>query len=120
CADKNHRDYSKEELENFIQKNNTFFDKCQKNPRLKNHSLFGAWMSLFFWGKDIDYSLDTFLFLAILKAHHGHLKKISLASMNPVENIENLMEISEVIDFGEYSGMMNDLGLPFQSGNMAE
>lgn len=120
--DKNeeHRDYSTTELENFIKENKSHFEEWQREPELKNHSLFGAWMSLYFWDDEIEYTFLPFLFLTLLKGHHGHLRNFNLGIMNPKNDSGNLIEISKVIDLERYSKMMQGLGLPFRYGSMEE
>lgn len=120
CSEKRHRDYSKEELEQFIRENKVFFYKWKENPSLKNHSLFGAWMSLYFWGKEIVYSINNFLFLSILKSHHGHLKDFQLRTMNPKGDIQTLTEVAKTINLDEYDSLMKRLGLPFYFGDMSK
>lgn len=116
---KRHRDYPKEKLDQFIEKNRIHFERWVENPSLKNHALFGAWMSLFLWNEKIDYSKENFLFLEILKAHHGSLKNFEQAAINPRSHVETLIEIETTIDFEKYKKSMDDIGLPFKFGDLA-
>lgn len=115
---KEHKYYSKKELEAFIDKNNSYFNKWKENPALKNHALFGAWMSLIFWDEEINYTKDRFLFLVILKSHHGALKNFDLASINPKPNSETLIEIGHSINLEEYKRKMEAIELPFKYGDL--
>lgn len=117
---KEHRDYSIADLEDFIEKNKAYLKKWKENPSLKNHALLGAWMSLFLWNKSITYSKETFLFVEILKAHHGALKNFEQASVNPRNDIDTLVETAATIDFEKYARTMSELDLPFQFGNISE
>lgn len=119
-TEKEHRDYSRSELKAFIENNRSYFYKWKENPALKNHSLFGAWMSLFFWGEKIIYAKENFLFLEILKSHHGSLKNFELASINPKSDKETLNEIAQTINLEEYQNKMELLELPFKYGNLSE
>lgn len=114
-----HKYYSLEELKTFIKKNNIEYKNWQNNPELKRHALLGAWMSLYDCGDEIEYKLDSFLFLKILEYHHGHLKNFCLATTNPVEQKKNLIQIASTIDFEAYSLLMENLGLPFTYGVIA-
>ncbi len=117
-AEKRHKYYSKEELKNFIEQHSNEFEKWKKEPELKNHSLFGGWMSLFFWDNNIEYSQRAFLFLSILKAHHGHLKNFKVETLSPENRKGQLIEISKTINLVQYKGLMKELSLPFHYGNM--
>ena len=117
---KEHRDYSKDDLQMFLEKNKTYIKKWKESPSLKNHALFGAWMSLFLWNPTIIYSKENFLFLEILKAHHGALRNFDLASINPRTDIETLIEIASTVDLERYGKTMEELGLPFEYGNLPE
>lgn len=117
---KEHRDYSKQDLQAFLDKNKAYIKKWKENPSLKNHALFGAWMSLFLWNPTITYSIENFLFLEILKAHHGALRNFDLASINPRTDIETLTEIASTVDLERYGKTMKELGLPFEFGNLPE
>ncbi|MCG2419536.1 CRISPR-associated helicase Cas3' [Aequorivita sp. F47161] len=117
---KEHRDYSKAVLEGFIEKNKVYLKKWKENPSLKNHALFGAWMSLYLWDESITYSKEVFLFVEILKAHHGALKNFEQASVNPRNDRDTLVETGATIDFVKYARTMSELDLPFQFGNISE
>jgi len=116
--DSGHKYYSIEELQFFIQKNHSHFDKWQNNPELKRHALFGAWCSLFIWNEEIEYNLDAFLFSKILQSHHGYLKNFTLQATNPRNQKDNLIQIASEIDFESYATLLNELDLPFRHGNI--
>src|SRR5690625_4679118 len=70
---KEHRDYSKEDLQAFLDKNKEYIKKWKENPSLKNHALFGAWMSLFLWNPTITYSIENFLDRKSTRLNSSHV-----------------------------------------------
>lgn len=114
----NHKYYSKEELGTFIDEHKEAHIKWKNNPSLKNHSLTGAWSSLFFWDKEkISYSYQAFIILMVLKAHHGYLKNFEVSEINPSFEMEDLVEISKQLNYSDFEQLANELKLPFQNGD---
>jgi CRISPR-associated endonuclease/helicase Cas3 len=113
-----HTYYSIDELKSFVKENHSHFVEWQNNPELKSHALFGAWLSFFIWGEEIDYNLNPFLFFKILQSHHGYLKNFTLASINPESKLNLLTQTASGIDYENYETLLNKIDLPFKYGNI--
>lgn len=109
-----HRDYSNEDLQDYINKHKHKYVILKENFNLKEHSHFGSWMSHAFIDEENRYGLDAFLFAEIIKRHHGYLHDFTLSNINPENKIDELIEIGKNINFNEYKLLCDELELPFK------
>lgn len=107
-----HKYYSVNELQELVSSHKGEFKEWITSPELKEHSLLGAWSALATLGK--SYGMESFLFLKVLKRHHGYLRNFTLANLNPADKAIQLTKIASSINFTAYKSMVASIGLPFE------